>query len=182
MSQVERRRVEEPDPAVVRAAAAGDLRAFEAIVRAYQAPVWRFLRRFLSDDTLAEDVTQETFVRVHRHLGGFDGRSRFTSWLFQVARNAGIDAVRSRDRRTRREHAMPPPPVGSPEAGHELDAALASLTRDLREALLAVEVLGLSYVEAGALLGVPAGTVKSRVHRARERLLGWLAAGEVADG
>lgn len=174
--------MEEPDPAVVRAAAAGDLRAFEAIVRGYQAPVWRFLRRFLGDDALAEDVTQETFLRVHRRLGSFDGRSRFTSWLFQVARNAGIDAVRSRDRRIRREHAAPVGVADSPEAGHEVDAALASLTRDLREALLVVEVLGLSYVEAGALLGVPTGTVKSRVHRARERLLGWLAAGEAADG
>lgn len=174
--------MEEPDPAVVRAAAGGDLRAFEVLVRAYQAPVWRFLRRLVNDDALAEDVTQETFVRVHAKLRTFDGRSRFSAWLFQIARNAGIDAIRSRERRARRERGATPAPVRSPEAGHELDAALASLTVDLREALLAVEVLGLTYVEAGALLGAPAGTVKSRVHRARERLVGWMAAGEVADG
>lgn len=174
--------MEEPDPATVRQAAAGDLAAFEVLVRTYQAPVWRFLRRLLGDDALAEDVTQETFVRVHRRLSTFDGRSRFSSWLFQVARNAGIDAVRSRARRLRREAAMPPAPVASPEAGHELDAALASLSSKLREALLAVEILGLSYIEAGGMLGVPAGTVKSRVHRAREQLVEWLAAGEAADG
>jgi RNA polymerase sigma-70 factor (ECF subfamily) len=176
--------VDEPEPSVVRAAAAGDVRAFEVLVRAYQAPVWRFLRRVLGDDALAEDVTQDTFVRVHRKLHTFDGRSKFSAWLFQIARNAGIDAVRGRDRRRRREGAQQrPAPRPSPEGGHEIDAALAALSRDLREALLAVEVLGLSYVEAAALLGVPAGTVKSRVHRARERMLSWLAAGEeAADG
>lgn len=170
-------RVEEPDPAVVLAARGGDLRAFEHLVRSYQAPVWRFLRHLLGDAELAEDVTQETFVRVHRRLGTFDGRSRFSTWLFQVARNAGIDALRSRARRERLT-LVPPPDVVSPELRHELDAALAALDRDLREAILVVEVLGLSYLDAAALLGVPIGTVKSRVHRARERLLGWMTAGE----
>lgn len=174
-------RVEEPDPAVVLAARDGDLRAFEHLVRAYQAPIWRFLRHLLGDAELAEDVTQETFVRVHRRLRTFDGRSRFSTWLFQVARNAGIDALRARARRERLE-LLPPPEVASPEQRHELDAALAALDRDLREAILVVEVLGLTYVDGAALLGVPAGTLKSRVHRARERLLVWMAAGEATGG
>ena len=174
-------RVEDPDPAVVLAARNGDLRAFEHLVRTYQAPVWRFLRHLLGDAELAEDVTQETFVRVHRRLGSFDGRSRFTTWLFQVARNAGIDALRARSRRERLD--LPPAPdAPSPELRHELDAALAALDRDLREAILVVEVLGLSYVDGAALLGVPAGTLKSRVHRARERLVGWMSAGEATGG
>ena len=175
-----RERVEEPDPAVVSAARAGDRAAFEQLVRAYQAPVWRYLRRMLGDRELAEDVTQETFVRVHRRLHTFDGRSRFSTWLFRVAHNAGIDAVRKRDRRGRLT-LVAPTHVPSPERRHELDAALASLPGDLREALLAVEVLGLSYEEAGRMLGAPPGTVKSRVHRARARLLDWLSAGEAAD-
>jgi RNA polymerase sigma-70 factor (ECF subfamily) len=170
--------VDEPDPAVVSAARAGDRRAFELLVRAYQAPVWRFLRRLLGDDELAEDVTQETFVRVHGALPRFDGRSRFTTWLFQVARNAGIDALRARERRDRLPVLTASPP-SSPEQRHELRAALAALAPDLREALLSVEVLGLTYLEASRMLGVPEGTVKSRVHRARERLVGWLHAGEV---
>lgn len=174
-------RVEDPDPAVVRAARNGDLGAFEHLVRTYQAPVWRFLRHLLGDAELAEDVTQETFVRVHRRLSSFDGRSRFTTWLFQVARNAGIDALRLRSRRERLELAAPPD-VASPELRHELDAALAALDRDLREAILVVEVLGLSYVDGAALLGVPAGTLKSRVHRARERLVRWMQAGEATGG
>jgi RNA polymerase sigma-70 factor (ECF subfamily) len=98
-----------------------------------------------------------------------------------VARNAGIDALRARSRRERLE-VLPRPDVASPELRHELDAALAALDRDLREAILIVEVLGLTYVDGAALLGVPAGTLKSRVHRARERLLGWMAAGEATGG
>lgn len=150
-------------------------------MRAYQAPVWRFLRHLLSDAELAEDVTQETFVRVHRRLATFDGRSRFSTWLFQVARNAGIDALRARSRRERLQ-LLPPPDVASPELRHDLDAALAALERDLREAILVVEVLGHSYDDGAALLGIPAGTLKSRVHRARERLVSWMTAGEATGG
>lgn len=171
--------MDEPDPATLRSAADGDRRAFESIVRAYQAPVWRFVRHLLGDDGLAEDVTQETFVRVHAHLRRFDGRSKFTTWLFQIARNAGIDAIRARQRQER----LAPSPIStspSPEAGWELRAALGSLAPNLRDALLTIEVLGLRYEEAGVVLGVPAGTVKSRVHRAREQLMSWMSAGEVA--
>jgi len=69
--------MEEPDPATVRAAAAGDVDAFVGLVRVHQAPVWRFLRHLVGDDALAEDLTQETFLRVHQRLRSFDGRSRF---------------------------------------------------------------------------------------------------------
>ena len=67
--------MEEPEPAVVRAAAAGDLAAFELLVRRYQAHVWRFLRHLLGDAALAEDVTQETFLRLYQRLPSFAGRS-----------------------------------------------------------------------------------------------------------
>lgn len=173
--------MEEPDPATVRAAAAGDVDAFAHVVRTYQTAVWRFLRHLVADGALAEDLTQETFLRVHRGLGGFDGRSRFSTWLFHIARNVGVDELRARERRGRlvpSETAS----ASSPEVGYEVRAALESLEVDLREALLAVEVLGVTYVEAAVMLGVPAGTVKSRVHRARERLVRWFDAGEAADG
>lgn len=173
--------MEEPDPAVVRAAAAGDVDAFARLVRTYQTAVWRFLRHLVADGALAEDLTQETFLRVHRRLGSFDGRSRFSTWLFRVARNVGIDELRARERRGR-SVAIDAGPLPSPELGHELRAALDSLELDLREALLAVEVLGVTYREAAVMLGVPTGTVKSRVHRARERLVRWYDVGEVADG
>jgi RNA polymerase sigma-70 factor (ECF subfamily) len=175
------RRVEEPDPVAIRAAMAGDLAAFESLVRFYQAPVWRFLRHELGDATLAEDATQETFLRVYRSLPTFGFRSKFSTWLFQIARHAGIDAQRATARRLRLVRAIPPPrPAGGPEIGAELAAALASLSPKFRDATVVVEIFGFSYDEAGAILGVPAGTVKSRVFEARRRLAAWLEAGESA--
>jgi RNA polymerase sigma-70 factor (ECF subfamily) len=174
-------RVHEPDPALIRAAAAGDLAAFEQIVRDHQQHVWRFLRRLLGDDTVAEDVAQETFLRMYRRLPGFGFQSTFSTWIFQIARNAGIDELRARRRRERLVDAVPrPPATTSPpgEARVELAAALASLPVDLREALLLVEVLGLRYTEVATVLAVPVGTVKSRVFTARVRLARWARAGE----
>ncbi|HEX6424284.1 MAG TPA: RNA polymerase sigma factor [Acidimicrobiales bacterium] len=175
----------ETDPALVRAAAAGDLRAFEQIVRDHQQPVWRFLRRMLGDGAAAEDVAQETFLRVYRRLPGFAFESKLSTWIFQVARNAGIDALRARQREARLIDAVPPPPLsatGPGEARVEIDHALASLPVDQREALLLVEVLGLRYGEAASVLGTPVGTVKSRVFTARSRLVAWASADDGASG
>ncbi len=169
--------MEEPDPVVLRAATAGDLDAFEALVRLYQQPVWRFLCHLVRDPALAEDLAQETFLRAYRNLAGFAHQSRFSTWLFQIARNAGIDALRARDRGARLLEVVPV--AGSrpsPEAEAELNAGLDALSPKLREALLVVEVLGYRYREAAVILGVPEGTVKSRVHQARERLIAWMDA------
>ncbi len=171
--------MEEPDPDLVRAAAAGDRAAFERLVRLYQEPVWRFLRHLVRDPALAEDVAQETFLRAYRNLAGFAHQSRFSTWLFQIARNAGIDALRRRDRGARLLEVVPRPGHRpSPEGGAELDASLSALSPKLREALLVVEVLGYRYREAAVILDIPEGTVKSRVHQARERLIAWMAADE----
>lgn len=172
----------EPDPQTGRAAAAGDLDAFEELVRAYQAPVWRFLRHLVVDPALAEDLTQETFLRAFVHLDGFGFRARFSTWLFQIARNLGVDALRRRTRRaelTRLLSPRPDPP--SPELPAEMTAALASLSPRLREALLLIDVAGLTYREAGATLNVPEGTVKSRVYHARRQLAGWFSANDAGD-
>ncbi|MGH9167154.1 MAG: RNA polymerase sigma factor [Acidimicrobiia bacterium] len=165
----------EPDPNTIRAAAKGDTAAFEELMRAYQAPVWRFLRHLLRDASLAEDVTQETFIRVYRRLHTFRFRSKFSTWVFQVARNAGIDALRARERRSRLLQVVRPERVvPDPSARLEISEALSRLTPMLREAFLMIEVLGLTYRESGRALGVPEGTVKSRVFRAREQLVAWL--------
>jgi RNA polymerase sigma-70 factor (ECF subfamily) len=167
--------VEEPDPVLVRAAAEGDLDAFDALVRLYQQPVWRFLCHLVADPALAEDLAQETFLRAYRNLGTFAHQSRFSTWLFQIARNAGIDALRHRERGARLLEVVPVADSRpSPEAGAELEAGLAALSPKLREALLVVEVLGYRYREAAIILGVPEGTVKSRVHQARVRLVDWM--------
>lgn len=170
--------MDEPEPAVIRAAMAGDVDAFERLVRQFQPHVWRFLRHLLGDAALAEDVTQETFLRLYQRLPTFAGRSKFSTWVFRVARNAGVDALRAARRHDRLLAALPPPPPGPPpEARVEAMAAVASLSPKLREALLVIEVLGLSYREAGQVLGMPVGTVKSRVFQARERLAAWRTEG-----
>jgi RNA polymerase sigma-70 factor, ECF subfamily len=175
----------EPDPDVIRAAGAGDTGAFEELVRGYQAHVWRFLRHLLGDPELAEDITQETFIRVYRKLGTFRFRSKFSTWIFQVARHAGIDALRSRQRQERLHSAMEahtPGPVSGGDLRVEIEAALQSLSPKLREAFVLIEALGLTYREAGRAIGVPEGTVKSRVFHAREQLVTWMTVMEgVAD-
>ena len=168
---------------MVRAAMDGDLAAFERLVRCYQAHVWRFLRHLLGDAALAEDVTQETFLRLYQRLPTFAGRSRFSTWVFRVARNAGVDALRAARRHDRLLAALPPPPPGPPpEARVEAMAAVASLSPKLREALLLVEVFGFTYREAAEVLRVPEGTVKSRVFQARVRLVAWRDEGSGGSG
>lgn len=181
------RRVEEPTEIVVRAAAAGDPDAFASLVRHYEGHVRRFLAHYLGDATLAEDVAQEAFVRVYRGLPSFAFRSSFSSWVFQVARNAAIDALRSRRRRDRLVDAVTPTRPeeasahsASPDGAAEVAAALASLSEAHREALLLVEVYGLTYREAATVLGTAEGTVKSRVFAARRGLDRWLTAEEPA--
>jgi RNA polymerase sigma-70 factor (ECF subfamily) len=173
--------VQEPDPNLVRRARDGDRDAFDEIVRALRPPVVRYVDHLVRDRALAEDVTQEAFVRCYRNLDRYQFEGRFTTWLVQIARNAGIDAIRARDRHTRAWQRVPPAaPATDPHARAEIRAALASLPARLREPLLLVEVTGFTYLEAAEVLGVPAGTVKSRVFHARRQLARWLAP-EVRD-
>lgn len=167
--------VDEPDPALIEAAASGDQVAFATLVRTHQALVWRFLCRLLGDRTLAEDVTQETFIRVFTNLPSFEYRSKFSTWVLSVARNAGIDALRARSRRHRLDQKLTvvedrrPGSSGSAEV--DLEMNIAALPVKLREAFLLVEVVGLRYEETAAVLRVPVGTIKSRLHHARQALV-----------
>lgn len=175
--------MDEADPHAVRAAAGGDLEAFETIVRAYQTPVWRFLRDLVGDEQLAEDLAQETFIRVFRRLDSFRFESKFSTWLFRIARNIAVDALRSRGRRNLMVSRLSPAEhEGGPELHTEMAAAVATLSPKLREALLLVEVVGMTCAQAGEVLGVPVGTVKSRLYLARRELIGWFTAGEEVAG
>jgi RNA polymerase sigma-70 factor, ECF subfamily len=172
--------VEEPDPDLIRAAAKGDHVAFAQLVRAHQAQVWRFLSHLLGDPSLAEDVTQETFLKVYRKLDSFQFRSRFSTWVLAIARNAGVDALR-RNRRKRVDldvDQLDDPLARSSPSRLELETAIASLAPKLREAFLLVEVMGLSYEEVARILGIPVGTVKSRLYHARRHLVEWLRGDE----
>jgi len=158
----------------------GDLFAFEELVRTYQADVFAFVRHLTRDHTMAEDVTQETFLRAFRFLRGFRGNEKFGSWLFSIARNCAMDALR------RQRPPLPQPlvelagDVAEPWARIELDAALRSVSPDHREAFLLVEVFGLSYQETADVLGVAVGTVKSRMFRARQALCSAISDEEAA--
>jgi len=175
--------MDEPDPKVIRAAAGGDEAAFTEIMRSSQAHVWRFLRHLLGDDELAADVTQETFVRVHGAIDRFQHQARFSTWLFRIARNAAIDEQRRGARRRRLQDAIARPrPAPDASLGTEVRAALSTLSPRLREAFVLVEVFGQPYQEAADVLGVPVGTVKSRVFRARVELVDWFDAGAGTEG
>jgi RNA polymerase sigma-70 factor (ECF subfamily) len=172
--------VNDPDPRTLARAREGDLGAFEDLVRQYQGDVWRFAHHFTRDRTLADDVTQEAFLRAFRFLGGFRGDSRFTSWLFRIARNCAMDQLRVRKTNLERESRAPLGPTSDPQARVELHAALDAVTPDHREPFLLVEVFGLSYQEAADVLGVRVGTIKSRMHRARRAMMDALAVDEEA--
>jgi RNA polymerase sigma-70 factor (ECF subfamily) len=163
--------VRDPDPRTVQRARRGDLLAFEDLVRDFQADAFRFAWHLTRDRQLAEDVTQDAFLRAFRFLGGFRGDRKFGSWLFSIVRNCAMDALR-RERRgeTFWDERERPRSVADPSARAELAAALDAVSAEHREAFLLVEVFGLSYQETADVLGVAVGTVKSRMFRARQAL------------
>ena len=98
--------LQQPDFGVLRKAQKGDERAFSLIVRAYQVPVFNYVLRLVGDRTLAEDLTQEVFLRVFQGLPRFSSRSKFTTWLFQVTKNRVLDELRANERRPRLSVAL----------------------------------------------------------------------------
>jgi RNA polymerase sigma-70 factor (ECF subfamily) len=171
----------EPDPRTLRRAREGDAAAFEDLVRTYQVDVWRFATRFTHDRVLAEDVAQETFLRAFRFLRTYRGESRFTTWLLRIARNCAIDAMR-RNTAVADHDPADTPVAAVAEHRTEIDAALAALGSRHREPFLLIEVFGLSYEEASEVLGVRVGTLKSRMHRARQAMIRALAEEQEVSG
>jgi RNA polymerase sigma-70 factor (ECF subfamily) len=169
----------------------GSQPAFEQIVRRYQRPVLSLLVRLTGDRALAEDLAQETFVKAFRNLAAFDVTRRLSTWILRIAHNTGIDAMRRRriravsldtgprpDDRTPAEPAAPltPDPVERAALQRALEAALATLRPDQREAVALRYEEGLSFDEIGQVLRIPEVTARSHVHRARKELARLLAA------
>lgn len=167
----------EPDPRTVAAAKAGDTSAFEELVRNFQADIWRLAVHLTGDRGLADDVTQDTFVRAFRFLPRYRGESRFTTWLFTIARNCARDELRRLQRRRKAmEPTSPETPTTDPFVAIEVREALAALPDEMREAVVCVDVFGMKYRDVALVLEIPEGTVKSRVHDARSRLAARLGA------
>ncbi|HEY5506282.1 MAG TPA: RNA polymerase sigma factor [Coriobacteriia bacterium] len=175
------RKTKRDDPELIRAANGGDMGAFEELVRAHNDAVYAHAYRFFGDVQSAQDATQEVWVNVYRALPEFEGRSSVSTWLFRITRNACLDMLRAG-----RRVATPIDPVDihrmsrsdtAGDAGSKVDLQLAmrALSPEDRDAFNAVALFGLPYAEAGAAMGVPAGTVKSRVFRARRALVALLA-------
>jgi RNA polymerase sigma-70 factor (ECF subfamily) len=168
----------QPDFGVLRKAQRGDERAFSLIVRAYEVPVFNYVLRLVGDRSLAEDLTQEVFLRVYQGLPSFSLRSRFTTWLFQVTKNRVLDELRAFERRPRAvvaiEDIPPLEAVDAPlEQVEEMDAvwrAVQDLNVDLKMALLLRDVVGLSYNEIADALEITLATVKWRIYKAREEV------------
>jgi RNA polymerase sigma-70 factor, ECF subfamily len=166
----------QPDPGVLRKAQRGDERAFSIIVRAYQVPVFNYVMRLVGDRALAEDLTQEVFMRVYQGLPRFSLRSKFTTWLFQVTKNRVLDELRAVERRPRAVVDLDDVPslevLDAPfERLEAIDAvwrAVENLNVDLKSALLLRDVVGLSYTEIADALEITLATVKWRIYKARE--------------
>lgn len=168
----------QPDLGVLRKAQKGDERAFSIIVRTYEQPVFNYVLRLTGDRSLAEDLTQEVFLRVYQGLPSFSLRSRFTTWLFQVTKNRVLDELRALERRPRALVALEdvPPlevvdaPLERTETIQAVWRAVEALNPDLKMALLLRDVVGLSYTEIAETLEVTLATVKWRIYKAREEV------------
>jgi RNA polymerase sigma-70 factor (ECF subfamily) len=168
----------QPDPGVLRKAQRGDERAFTLIVRAYETPVYNYVLRLIGDRVLAEDLTQEVFLRVFQGLPKFSLRSKFTTWLFQVTKNRVLDELRANERRPRFSVALEdiPPlevvdaPLENVEAMDAVWRSVGELTPDLKMALLLRDIVGLSYTEIADSLEITLATVKWRIYKAREEV------------
>ncbi|MFN8179110.1 MAG: sigma-70 family RNA polymerase sigma factor [bacterium] len=176
------------DRELVRRALEGDETAFATIVRHYERGLYNLAFRMVRDSELARDLTQEIFVRVHRSLARYDPVYPFPSWIYRVASNLCIDWIRRRKIETVSLDA--PLPGGgeedapsremegdAPDPSEELErreraamlaSALAKLPESHRLVLLLRHQRELSYEEIAVALDVPLGTVKARIHRARE--------------
>ena len=177
------------DEVLVTAAQAGDAEAIDTLIRRHQTRIFNFALALTANSADAEDLAQETFVRAFRGLRRFRGESSFRNWLYRIAANAARTRLGRQARQAAvwearveaGDHAGRPPAAAA--AGIEkavmyrqaLDRALAALPGELRAAVVLRDAEGLEYREIAAALGIPIGTVMSRIFRARRLLRPMLA-------
>lgn len=156
---------------LLRSAIAGDRTALAAFVSESQIHVWRFCAYLGRGEDVA-DLVQETYARALRALPRFEGRSSARAWLLAIARRVCADAVRSARRRRSVEALWWQRERMHPDVSEAvgITLTLATLSVDRREAFVLTQIVGLPYADAAAVCGVPIGTIRSRVARAREDL------------
>jgi RNA polymerase sigma-70 factor (ECF subfamily) len=167
------------DEALYEALLSGDLRAFDTLYERYERPLFGFIRKHLADVHEAEDVLHETFMAILRDRAGARAARSLRAWIFQVARNLCLNRQRSTRRAARaleREARSPEETHPGPEralehqqAQHALRHAVARLPLELGE-LYTLRTQGMSYAEMAEVLGIPLGTVKSRMHELVKQL------------
>jgi len=170
----------------------GDRTVFATLVKRYERELFNYLRRYLGDAEMAEDAFQGTFLQVHLKCESFDSNRRFRPWLYAVATNQAIDAQRrnkrhrmvSLDRGGAEDHDQaqrladllegdevdPLDEAVRGEQGEWVHSAVSQLSDNLRPVIELVYFQGLSYGDAAEVLGIPVGTVKSRMHAAVRKL------------
>jgi RNA polymerase sigma-70 factor (ECF subfamily) len=165
----------------------GDKTAFTALVARYQRELYHFLVRFLGNRAAAEDVFQETFLQVHQSAEQFDLQRRFRPWLFTIAANKARDLIRSQARRPtsplqasingdeesgefidlmQAAEELPTAGMESAELQQQVQSTVGNMPEHLREILLLSYFHQFPYKQIGEILGIPLGTVKSRLHAA----------------
>jgi RNA polymerase sigma-70 factor (ECF subfamily) len=189
---------------LLRRCARKDAAAYRELVERLEKPLVNFLYRFVGERHAAEDLFQETFVRVVRSVGEFRPEASLNTWIFTIARNLALDYLKARKRRREMpleaggeaergrvlsfRDALPAPapgPAARAESGEEerrVAAALGELGPAKREALVLRVYAGLSYAEIARIVKAPVGTVKFRVHEAVQELARKLAADGRRDG
>ena len=176
------------DTLLVQRSLAGEMRAFDLLVRRYQPKVMAAISRLVRDRTECEDIAQEVFLRVYKNLAGFRGESSFYTWIFRISLNTAKNFLASNGRKVMtsdleveladqvqdmaslRDRSTPEREYLSDEISRTVVESMSALPDDIRQALTLREIDGLSYEEIAVKMGCPIGTVRSRIFRAREAI------------
>jgi RNA polymerase sigma-70 factor, ECF subfamily len=170
------------DQEVVLMARAGREAAYRELIRRYERPIFALLFRMVRDRELAEDLSQETFIKALNAIESYRPEFKFSSWIFKIANNAAIDHLRRRELDTlsldgsphaETPEAMQESPLDTVEAkelGGAIEIAIGRLRPEYRSCILLRHVEGRAYEEIAEMLDLPLGTVKTYIHRARNEL------------
>jgi RNA polymerase sigma-70 factor (ECF subfamily) len=169
----------ESDETLAQRVQQGDRAALESLVRRYVRPVHAVIASFLTEPSQVDDAAQETFLRMLRAIGTYDTRRPFAPWLYQVARNAARNQIAAESLRSTEPLPSDGPAAPGPlpdvaaersEIRTRVARALEALPEQRRVAFRLVDVDGMGAAEAGRIMGISAGTVRSHVHHARTEL------------